>query len=353
MIKVGITLGDINGIGPEIIIKALRDSRMFTEFTPIIYGSGRVLSFYKKTLNEEEFSYQTCKSSLEFIPKKVNLINVWNDEVKIEPGVINQTGGKYALLSLQNAVEDLASNKLDVLVTAPVCKEALQKNGFNFPGQTEFLADYAHSQQVLMIMCSEQCKVALVTTHIPIKEVPNKISSEIVFDKIICFEQSLKKDFGIIRPKIAVFGLNPHAGENGKIGDEEEKHIIPAIQKARKENVLAFGPFPADSFFGSKQIQQYDGILAMYHDQGLTAFKALSFEDGVNYSAGLPIVRTSPDHGTAFDIAGKNLASEFSFRNAIYLAVDIYKNRIHFKELNKNPLPLNNDKADKKVSPIE
>ena len=339
-IKVGITLGDINGIGPEIIIKALKDNRILSDITPVIYGSSKVFSFYKKTLQIPEFSYQNCRTGADIQNKKINIVNCWDEEVDIQPGVSNVTGGKYALQSLEAATADLADGKIDVLVTAPFSKDAMKSAGFDFPGHTEYLAKYSNVDEALMILASPFLRVALVTTHIPINEVSKALTKDAILSKIKVFENSLKRDFNLVRPKIAVFGLNPHAGENGKIGTEEKEQIIPAINEAKSEGILAYGPFAADGFFGSNAKNQFDGVLAMYHDQGLTAFKALSFEDGVNFSAGLPIVRTSPDHGTAFDIAGKNLASESSFRSAIYMAMDIYRNRKFVKQITENPLQI-------------
>lgn len=339
-IKVGITLGDINGIGPEIIIKALKDNRILSDITPVIYGSSKVISFYKKMLQIHEFSYQNCRTGADIQNKKINIVNCWDEEVDIQPGVSNVTGGKYALKSLEAATADLADGKIDVLVTAPFSKDAMKSAGFDFPGHTEYLAKYSNVDEALMILASPFLRVALVTTHIPINEVSKALTKDAILSKIKVFENSLKRDFNLVRPKIAVFGLNPHAGENGKIGTEEKEQIIPAINEAKSEGILAYGPFAADGFFGSNAKNQFDGVLAMYHDQGLTAFKALSFEDGVNFSAGLPIVRTSPDHGTAFDIAGKNLASESSFRSAIYMAMDIYRNRKFVKQITENPLQI-------------
>lgn len=349
MIRVGITVGDINGIGPEVIIKALRDNRILQEFTPIIYGSTKVFSFHKKAINDDEFVYQSCKSASEAVSKKINIVNVWNEEINFNLGQITELGGKYSFLALEKATEDLASNKIDVLVTAPICKEGIIKAGFKFPGHTEYLAHLSNVDDALMLMVNGELRVALATTHLALKDVSKSLTKENIVSKIKQLDASLKKDFGIIRPKIAVFGLNPHAGENGKMGEEEQEIIIPAIQQVKGENILAFGPFPADSFFGSTNLKQYDGILAMYHDQGLTAFKALAFDEGVNYTAGLPIVRTSPDHGTAFDIAGKNLASEQSMRSAIYLAIDVYKNRQFIKEINSNPLKISGGVQQKKA----
>lgn len=353
LLKVGITLGDINGIGPEVVIKALRDNRILTDFTPVIYGSSKVISFYKKLLNTQEFNYNSCKSADEVQTKKLNVINVWNEEVDIKPGVSSEIGGGYAFKALEAATQDIASGKIDVLVTAPISKEAIQKAGFKFPGHTEYLADLSGVANALMILVSPTLRVALVTTHVPLKEISSNLTKELILNKVKQFESSLKKDFNITRPKIAVFGLNPHAGENGKIGTEEQEVIIPAISAAKGEGILAYGPFSADGFFGSEARNQYDGILAMYHDQGLAAFKALAFDDGVNFTADLPIVRTSPDHGTAFDIAGQNVASEQSMRSAMYMAIDIYKNRKFLKQINANPLPYNIDERQKKHSDKE
>ena len=348
--KVGITLGDLNGIGPEVAIKALKDNRILSDFTPVIYGSTKVISHYKKLLDLQDFQYTSCKNATEIHSKKINIIQVWNDEVEIKMGEANVTGGTYAFKSLEAATQDLSEGKIDVLVTSPFSKDAIQKAGFQFPGHTEYLADMAGEKEALMILVSPTLKVALVTTHIPIKDVSAALTKEGIAVKIEKFEQSLKKDFGIVKPRIAVFGLNPHAGENGKLGAEEQEIISPAIQQAKSKGVLAFGPFPADGFFGSDMKNQFDGILAMYHDQGLTAFKALAFDDGVNFTADLPIVRTSPDHGTAFDIAGKNLASEQSMRSAMYLAVEIFKNRKLYKQMTANPLPMSKDERGKKES---
>lgn len=339
-IRVGISIGDVNGIGPEVIIKALNDNRILLDCTPIIYGSTKTLSYHKKAIREHDFMYQSCKSADDALNRKVNVVNVWNEEINFELGKATETGGKFALLSLEAATQDLASGKIDVLVTAPISKEAMAKSGFQFPGHTEYLADKAGMDEALMMMVGSNMRVALVSTHIPLKDVSTSLTKEAIFQKIKLFDKSLKADFGIIRPKIAVFGVNPHAGENGKMGTEEQDSILPAINQAKTEDILAFGPFPADGFFGSSAMNQYDGILAMYHDQGLTAFKALSFDDGVNFTAGLPVVRTSPDHGTAFDIVGQGIASGQSMRSAIYLAMDVFRNQKSRKEMLANPLKI-------------
>ena len=343
-VRVGISMGDINGIGPEVIMKALGDSRILQGCTPIIYGSTKIFSFYKKGMNLREFNYQSVKSADDAHNKKINVINVWDEEVELEVGKTTEQGGKYAFMALEAATKDLAAGKVDVLVTAPISKEAMAKTGFDFPGHTEYLADMAGEDEALMLMISPTLRVGLVTSHIPLKEVTETLTIDRVASKISEFNESLKKDFGIQRPKIAVFGVNPHAGENGKMGSEESEVINPAIKRMRGEDILAFGPFPADGFFGSSNKSEYDGILAMYHDQGLAAFKALSFHDGVNFTAGLPIVRTSPDHGTAFDIAGKNKAEGDSMRQAIYLAMDVHRNHQFEKIIVANPLKVSERK---------
>ncbi|MFT6502138.1 MAG: 4-hydroxythreonine-4-phosphate dehydrogenase [Crocinitomicaceae bacterium] len=345
-IRVGISMGDINGIGPEVIMKALNDSRMLDNCTIVIYGSSKVLNFHKKPLGLQDFNYVSIKSADEIKNRKINVVNIWDEEITFELGKATESGGKYAFESLESATKDLASGKVDVLVTAPISKDAMGKMGFKFPGHTEYLADMAGQEEALMLMVSPTLRVGLVTSHIALKDVPTAVTTEKVFSKIKAFNESLKKDFGIRRPRIAVFGVNPHAGENGKMGSEESEAINPAIAKAKGLDILAFGPYPADGFFGSSSKSEFDGVLAMYHDQGLAAFKALSFDEGVNFTAGLPVIRTSPDHGTAFDIAGQNKASGDSMRNAIYLAMDVYKTHAFEKEINANPLEIS--KRDRK-----
>ncbi len=348
VVKVGISIGDVNGIGPEVIMKALKDNRLLMDCTPIIYGSSKVFSYHKKKMRFNEFNYTSCKNADDARPKKVNIVNIWEDELKFDLGKATTEGGKYALESLEKATQDLASGKIDVLVTAPINKDAMGKSGFKFPGHTEYLADMSGQEDALMLMIAGELRVGLVTTHIPIKDVSSAITINTVYEKIVAFNHSLQKDFGIQRPKIAVLGLNPHAGENGKMGIEENESIHPAIEKAKNDSIFAFGPFPADGFFGSSARSQFDGVLSMYHDQGLSAFKALSFDEGVNFTAGLPIVRTSPDHGTAYDIVGENKASGASMRNAIYLAIDVYRNQIEEKEYNANPLAITPKKDNRR-----
>lgn len=337
-IRVGISIGDINGIGPEVIIKALRNPEILMDCTPIIYGSTKTMSFHKKAIQDNLFNYQRVTDASDAQDRKINIVPCWNEVVDIQLGKANETGGKYAFKSLERATQDLAAGKIDVLVTAPISKETIHQAGFKFPGHTEYLADLSGKDDALMMMVSGDLRVALVTSHIPLKQVIEDVTQERILKKIQELDKSLKKDFGIVRPRIAVLGLNPHAGEKGEMGTEESEQITPAIQKAMDEGILTFGPYPADGFFGSRQYANFDAVLAMYHDQGLTGFKSLAFDDGVNFTAGLPIVRTSPDHGTAFDIAGKDEAHEQSMRSAIYLAVDIYRTRKFVKEINENPL---------------
>ncbi len=321
--RIGITLGDINGIGPEVVIKALHDNRLASLITPIIYGSTRVLSYYKKLMNLEEFNYGQTKGRGQYVPKTINVVNCWEEVIEINPGKPSKEAGKAALLALKQATLDLKEGLLDALVTAPIDKHTIHGDEFPFTGHTEYLADYFTTKNYLMLMVSEGLRVGLVTEHVSIKEIAGFITPEQVEVKLKILEQTLRKDFGINKPKIAILGLNPHAGDNGLIGKEDETILKPLIQDWKNKGKLIFGPFPADGFFAAGSHTKYDGILAMYHDQGLVPFKLLAFESGVNYTAGLPIVRTSPDHGTAYSIAGKNLAQEGSIRQAIYTAMDI------------------------------
>jgi len=337
-LKVGISIGDLNGIGPEVVLKSLFDKRILEEITPIIYATTRVISYHKKVAKLHELQTEKIQDASQAKQKRINVLECWDEDVNIELGKSTEVGGKFAFISLEAATKDLSQNKIDVLVTAPINKDNIQKAGFKFPGHTEYLADLSGAQDVLMIMVAENLRVGLVTGHLPVKEIANNLTEKQILKKLNILNQSLIKDFGIARPKIAVLGLNPHAGDNGVLGDEEQKIINPAINKAKEQGMLVFGAYPADGFFASSNIKNFDAILAMYHDQGLAPFKALTFDTGVNYTAGLPIVRTSPDHGTAYDIAGQAIASENSFRQAIYLACDIYKNRKQHKAITENPL---------------
>ena len=325
--KIGISLGDLNGIGPEVVIKALADSRLLNMATPIIYGSARVLSFYRKLMNLEEFNYSQVKNKGQFFPKSINVVNCWEDVIEITPGQPSKETGKAALLSLKKVVEEIKEGLIDGFVTAPIDKNTIHSQEFPFRGHTEYLTQTFEAMESLMLMVGDDLKVGLVTEHIPVKEISNHITKERVELKIRLLELTLKKDFNISKPKIAVLGLNPHAGDEGLIGSEENAVIKPVINDLKSKGKLIFGPFPADGFFATGQHTKYDAVLAMYHDQGLIPFKSIAFSNGVNYTAGLPIVRTSPDHGTAYSIAGKNMADEGSMRQAIYLACDIIKNR--------------------------
>lgn len=325
--RIGITLGDLNGIGPEVVIKALADNRILSSITPVIYGSTRVLSYYRKLMGMEEFNYSQVRSKGQFLPKVINVVNCWEEDVRITPGQPSREAGHAALLSLKKAVEEVKEGLIDGMVTAPIDKFTIHGEDFPFRGHTEYLTQTFEAMESLMFMVSDSLKVGIVTEHVPLKEVSKFITKERVELKIRLMELSLKNDFHISKPKIAVLGLNPHAGDESLIGDEEALIIKPVIEDLKSKGKLVAGPFPADGFFGAGQHTKFDGILAMYHDQGLVPFKYIAFENGVNFTAGLPAVRTSPDHGTAYGIAGKNMADENSLRQAIFVATDIIKNR--------------------------
>ncbi len=324
--KIGISIGDINGIGPEVVIKSLLDQRITKHFTPVIYASSKVISFYRNKLDLEFHFFQAAQVD-QTNSKQTNVINVWNEQINIQPGTANSDGGKYAILSLKVAVEDLKSGKIDALVTAPINKNLLKREGFKFPGHTEYLTHESGKDESLMLLVHEDLRVGVVTGHIPVNEVATTLTKEKIDKKLAILIESLKNDFGFTKPRIAILGLNPHAGENGLLGSEDQEIILPVIDWWKNKGYLVFGPFPADGFFGTKQYKNFDSILGMYHDQGLIPFKTLAFDEGVNYTAGLSFIRTSPDHGTTYDIAGKNEASPESFRNALYLALDIIYRR--------------------------
>ena len=336
-IKLGISIGDTNGVGLEVILKSFNDKRILNFCTPIVFGDYNLAKDTIKQLELEDINLNKIQSINESKLKKLNVLNCWKETLVPNYGNL-ENGGKYALKSLQKACQALQNGSIDVLVTAPINKENIQSDSFKFPGHTEFL-EQQFEGQALMLMLNEELRIGLVTGHLPIEQVSKHITQELILQKLESFNHSLIQDFGIRKPKIAVLALNPHAGDNGLLGQEEEKTIIPALQKAEDKGLLAFGPYPADGFFGSNQLKAFDGVLAMYHDQGLVPFKTLSFGNGVNFTSGLSIIRTSPDHGTAFDIAGKNIASESSFIQAIYAACDIYKKRLEWQELNNNVLP--------------
>ncbi len=338
-IKVGITQGDINGIGYEVIIKTLSESLITELCTPIVYGSPKVAAFHRKLINIDNFNFNIIRSADEANPKRANIINVMDDDAKVDIGKSTEAAGQGALAALKAAVQDLKDGKIQVLVTAPFNKQNVQSNEYQFPGHTEFLASTFGAKESIMILASENLRVGIATGHIPLSKVPQTLTKEVILRKLKQLNATLKEDFKIRRPRIAVLGLNPHAGDGGLLGEEEQTIIIPAIDDAIKGGILAFGPYAADGFFGANSVSRFDAVLAMYHDQGLAPFKALAFGSGVNYTGGLPIIRTSPAHGTAYDIAGRDEASPESFRNALYMACDAYKNRKEYAELTKNPLP--------------
>ena len=339
-LKVGITHGDINGIGYEIILKVLEDERILELCTPVIYGSAKIAASYRKSLGLTEIPLKQVESAADAVDGANNIVNVIPEDVKAEPGTSSAQAGQAALAALEQAVADLKAGTIDVLVTAPINKANIQSESFTFPGHTEYLeaSTGEPGAKALMILCNENMRVALVTTHLPLAKIPEAITKDAVFSKITAFNQSLQRDFGIHAPRIAVLALNPHAGEGGLLGDEEEKEIAPAIAEARERGILAFGPYAADGFFGAGRFVKFDGILAMYHDQGLAPFKAMGMESGINFTAGLPYVRTSPDHGTGYDIAGSGEASEESLRASIYAAIDIWRNRLRYNEAHRSPL---------------
>ncbi len=337
-IRVAITHGDFNGISYEVIIKALRDNRLLEMFTPVIFGLSKVLAFHRKNFNFHDFNYHIINHTGQINPNKINILNLTNDQIDIDFGKSKKEAGSYAIEALERAIDSINEARADVLVTAPLNKSNIVSDSFPFAGHTGYLADKFKSSQVVMLMVYQNLRIGTVTGHIPLKDVPGTITEDKIASNLAVLERSLKRDFAIPKPKIAVLGLNPHAGDDGVIGDEDKHIIYPAILKAKKQGSLVYGPFPADGFFGSGEYTKYDAVLAMYHDQGLIPFKTLAAGHGVNFTAGLPIVRTSPSHGTAYNIAGKNIASADSMREAIYLAIDIYNNRRTFDENSANPL---------------
>lgn len=337
-IVAGITQGDINGIGYEIIIKALADQSITDLCVPVVYGSPKVAAYHRKVLNITSFNFNNIRSAAEAHQKKVNLVNCLGDDVRVELGKSTPEGGLAALASLESAVSDLTGGRIDVLVTAPIDKHNIQSDNFRFTGHTDYLRTKTGSNEALMLMISESMKIGFVTEHVPLRDVPGAITVSNILSKLRLLNRSLLQDFAIRGPRIGVLSLNPHAGDGGLLGNEEKEIIIPAITKANEEGILAFGPWSSDGFFGSGAFSRFDAVLAMYHDQGMGAFKALAFDTGVNFTAGLPFIRTSPVHGTAFDITGKNEASGNSMRSAIYAAVDIYRNREMYQEMLRNPL---------------
>ncbi len=340
--KIGISMGDFNGIGAEVILKTLTDTRVLDLCIPVIFGAARVFSHYKKKLNID-FAFQQHfiddeKIATSIHTQKVNIVNCSSAKIEVEIGKITAEAGLCALAALEGATKAMQEGWIDALVTAPINKDNIQSETFNFPGHTEYLTEKFCTNKVkdsLMFLVHENLRVGVVTGHIPLKDIPTAVTAEKIASKLHLMLHSLKQDFGIAKPKVAVLGLNPHAGENGLLGSEEKEIILPLLEEFRKKEHLVYGAFPSDGFFGAKEYQKFDGILAMYHDQGLIPFKTLAFNEGINFTAGLPIIRTSPDHGTAYSIAGKNIADESSFRNALFLAIDILKSRMDFEITNQ------------------
>ncbi len=337
-IKVGISHGDVNGIGYEVIIKTLMDPHILEMCTPVIYGSPKVAAYHRKVLNIETLGFNHVRNAQEASPNKANIINCIDENIRVELGKSTPSAGESSFLALEKAAGDLHKGWIDVLITAPINKQNIQSEQFKFPGHTEYLTRLFNADDSVMLMISDTLKVGVVTGHLPVSEVSKLITKKKIISKLRIIHRSLIQDFAITSPRIAVLGLNPHAGDTGLIGKEEQDIIIPALDHVRNEGITAMGPYPADGFFGSGDHTRFDAILAMYHDQGLIPFKLISFDRGVNFTAGLPAIRTSPAHGTAFDIAGEDKASPDSFREALYLAIDIHKNRQIYREISRDPL---------------
>ncbi len=337
-LKIGISVGDINGIGLEVILKTLSESRFLDYCTPIVYGNTKVCAFHRKALHLSDFSFNIIQNASQANPRRANLITCWEEDVRVNLGVVNETGGKYAWISLKRASEDLVKGNIDALVTAPINKHNIQSDEFRFPGHTEFLDSLDPEHESLMFLIADELRVGTVTGHIPVTQVAENLSIDKIVKKIELMHASLKRDFWIEKPKIAVLGLNPHASDQGLIGKEEAEIISPAIQAAFDKGIICFGPYPADGFFGNGTYKQFDAVLGMYHDQALIPFKTIAFNTGVNFTAGLKFVRTSPDHGTGMDIAGKGKANPSSFVEALFAAIHIAKNRIEQDNLIANQL---------------
>lgn len=335
---IGITTGDLNGIGIELIIKTFSDNRMLDLCTPVVFASNKVINYYRKVTTEYPFNFTSTKDLTKLNPKQVNIFNCWEEEIPLQPGALTESSGKYAIRSLMVATQCLKDGELDAIVTAPIHKGNTHLPDFPFTGHTPFLKDKFGAKDVLMLLYHENLRVALVTEHIPVAKVAQTITKELILSKLHLLKDCLVKDFGIDKPKIAVLGLNPHAGDDGQIGNEEQTIIKPAIEAMQQNGNMVFGPFSADAFFARGSYAAFDAVLAMYHDQGLVPFKTLAQGGGVNFTAGLPVIRTSPDHGTAFDIAGKNLADPSSFREAVYQALDLIRQRNDYGLYTANPL---------------
>jgi 4-hydroxythreonine-4-phosphate dehydrogenase len=337
-VRIGITHGDINGIGCEVILKTLSDSRILELCTPVVYSSPKVIAYYRKALNLGNLNVHTIRSAEDAQDDRINTVNCLNDEIRVEIGKSTQQGGEAALASLKVSAGELKAGLIDALVTAPINKYNIQSEQFHFHGHTEYLRTEFGAGEVLMLMISNTLRMGILTGHEPLSGVPGLVTQDRIMSALRLINKTMLEDFNINRPRIAVLALNPHAGDNGLIGSEEQNVMIPAIEKSRNAGILAFGPYPADGFFGSGNYRKFDVVLAMYHDQGMVAFKSLCFEDGVNYTAGLPIIRTSPAHGTAYDLAGKDMASPESFRQALYMACDIARNREQYNSLKANAM---------------
>lgn len=352
-IRLGFTSGDSNGIGYEVIIKALADARMFDMCVPIIYGSSRAFGLYRKSIPEtEQLNTNVINSAADAHSKRINIINCVPDSLLVEPGQPTEAGAKSAILSLDAAFKDLKEGLIDAIVTAPLNKHTVAAAGFGYTGHTEYLIEKCEAKGGLMFLCTNEMKVGLVTNHEPISKVASLINQDLIISKLHLMNDSLKRDFAVVCPKIAVMGLNPHAGDGGSKGNEEIEVIAPAIEQANKEGILAFGPYSPDGFFGTNMQYKFDAVLAMYHDQGLIPFKVLAFDSGVNFTAGLPIIRTSPDHGTGYDIAGKGIANPASLMSSIYMAIDICNNRKLYDEINANPLEIQHFEGPKREKTI-
>ena len=336
---IGMSCGDINGIGIELIIKTIADNRLLDICTPVVFASNKAINFYRKTIPDANFSYQINKDLNRISPRQVNIYNCWEEEIAIVPGQLTSVAGNYAVKSLASAVAALKEKKIHGLVTAPIHKKNIQSESFSYSGHTPFLKEYFQMKDVLMLMVADNMRVGVLSEHIPVQDIAKYVTREILLSKLAILKDSLIKDFGIEKPKIAVLGLNPHAGDEGLIGSEEEQIIKPAIKEFKQHNnAIVFGPYSADAFFAKGLHEKFDAVLAMYHDQGLIPFKSLAQGTGINYTAGLPVVRTSPDHGTAFDIAGKNQADPSSFIKSIFQSIDIYRQRRVYEENHRNPL---------------
>ena len=348
-ITIGITQGDTNGIGYEVIIKALSDARILEICTPVVYGSSKFFGMYRKDIPEtENINTNVISSAKDAHPKRVNIVNCLPDNLQIEPGQTTADGAKAAILSLEKAVEEIKAGHLDAIVTAPFNKYLVNEETFKYAGHTEYLVSQFGAEDGLMFLCSDQMRVGVATGHIAISKVSQALNPELIVSKLKIMNDSLMKDFNIVKPKLAVLGLNPHSGDKGLMGDEEINVISPAIKMAQEQGILAYGPYPPDGFFGVNMQYKFDAVLSMYHDQGLIPFKSLAFDSGVNFTAGLPIVRTSPDHGTAFDLAGQNKANPQSMISSIYLAIDVVRNREKYVQMHANPLKVKEFEAPQK-----